>query len=173
MKNNKMTSDIMFRHGDLGNAIEARTTIKLFPKSIYRMSLIWYYKNVKANDYTIPNYVFNDTIDEHLLVDFIKVSTSEKHFNDMDSKQIKGVIEIMYKLNYKNTKKIWDKLPYIKYTYDLVLIVKIYDSKKAAELTNYIDWGIRTKREFFDGFEKSELIDVVMEMSRSKKRKEF
>lgn len=170
-----MTSDIVFRHGDLGHVVEARVTIKLFPTSIYRVSTIWYYKNVDADKSDIPLYIFGvaGKVDERVFIDFIKISTNDKHFNEMDSKQVNATIEMMYMLNYKHKKYIWDKLTPDKYTYALVRIVKKYDSKKAAELTNTIDWNIRAKREFFEELSKEELVDVALEMARSKKRRLF
>ena len=170
-----MTSDIVFRHGDLGRELEALTTIKLFPTSIYRVSTIWYYKNVDSNKSDIPIYIFgvDDKVDERVFIDFIKISVNGKHFNEMDSKHVNATIEMMYMLNYKHKKYIWDKLPSNKYTYTLVRVVKKYDVKKAAELTNTIDWSIRTKREFFEELCKEELVDVVLEMSRLKKRRLF
>ena len=170
-----MTSDIVFRRGDLGSEVEARATIKLFPTSIYRVSTIWYYKNVNANKSDIPLYIFgvDGKVDERVFIDFIKISANGKHFSEMYSTQVNATIEMMYMLNYKHKKYIWDKLPSNKYTYALVRIVKKYDAKKAAELTNTIDWSIRAKREFFEELSKEELVDVVLEMSRLKKRRLF
>lgn len=166
-------SEIVFRSGKLGSIVESRASIQLFEGSSYRLSMLWYYVNTSSDKYTIPNYVFNsdEKIDEDLFIEFIEVTIGSKYFNLMSTKKINDIMRIMYILDYKDKESIWSKITPNEYSYDLVLTVKKYDPIKAAVITNAIDWSVRAKRKFFEKFKKEELLEIVLEMSKSKKRR--
>ena len=161
----------VFRKGDLALNVLNRSTIRLFDKSNYYLSLTWYSQKVKKEIFPIPEVIFSHKINESVFLKFMEIELGNRTFFDINEKQIVKIIEFMYKLGYTNKKYILDKIPCEKYSEDLALMIKNYDAKKAAEIANIIDWGEQVKKDFWKKLDKDVLVEIVHKNSQEKKRR--
>jgi len=168
------SNPFVFREGDLPTAILLKSTIRVSPKSKYYLSLPWLYFNCEMGSEITPRRVIfgEDMGDIDVdFMNFMNVTTKKLNPYEMDCKNIVGMVRIMYEIDYKDRKGIWNAIPRDKSTNELALMVKKYDVERAADLVDHVDWGKKAEKEFLEEFEKAELVEVVLKMSKKKKRK--